>query len=102
MNKTVLITGASCGIGFEFAKIFARSGDNLILVARSGNKLAEICRKLSEKHGCVFIDLQKMFEDYCKIRHSSFIAWDRVHPNQIGATLIAREFLRHVDFDYMH
>lgn len=66
------------------------------------NEYVEICRKLSEKHGCVFIDLQKMFEDYCKIRHSSFIAWDRVHPNQIGATLIAREFLRHVDFDYMH
>ena len=50
MNKTVLITGASCGIGFEFAKIFARSGDNLILVARSEKKLAEICRELSSEY----------------------------------------------------
>ena len=50
MNKTVLITGASCGIGFEFSKIFARSGDNLILVARSENKLAEICRELSSEY----------------------------------------------------
>ncbi len=66
------------------------------------NEYVEICRELSQKHGCEFIDLQKMFEDYCKIRHSSFIAWDRVHPNQIGATLIAKEFLKHIDFDYNH
>ena len=59
-----------------------------------------ICKRLAEKHGCTFIDLQKLFEDFCKIRHSSLLAWDRVHPNQMGATMIAREFLRHCDFDY--
>ena len=59
-----------------------------------------ICKRLAEKHGCTFIDLQKLFEDFCKIRHSSLLAWDRVHPNQMGATIIAREFLRHCDFDY--
>ena len=59
-----------------------------------------ICKHLAEKHGCTFIDLQKLFEDFCKIRHSSLLAWDRVHPNQMGATMIAREFLRHCDFDY--
>ena len=29
-----------------------------------------------------------------------YIAWDRIHPNQVGATLMAREFLKHCDFDY--
>ena len=53
-----------------------------------------ICEKLAKKHGCVFVNFQKMYEDYCKIRHSSCIAWDRVHPNQMGSTLMAREFLR--------
>ena len=59
-----------------------------------------ICRKLAEKHGCAFVDFQGMYEDYCKIRHSSYIAWDRIHPNQIGATLMAKEFLKKCDFDY--
>jgi hypothetical protein len=42
MPKTVLITGASGGIGYELAKLFAQNRDNLVLVARSENKLNEI------------------------------------------------------------
>lgn len=59
-----------------------------------------ICRKLADKYGCRLVDFQKMYEDYCKIRHSSYIAWDRVHPNQVGATLMAREFLKKCEFEY--
>ena len=61
-----------------------------------------ICKKLAEKHGCILVDFQKLYEDYCKIRHSSYITWDRVHPNQVGATLMARAFLEKCDFDYNH
>lgn len=64
------------------------------------NEYVQICKKLSEKHNCIFVDFQKMYEDYCKIRHSAYIAWDRIHPNQIGATLMARAFLDKCDFDY--
>jgi len=45
--KTALITGASEGIGFEFAKLFAQQGNNLILVARSENRLQTIAKELS-------------------------------------------------------
>ena len=41
MNYT-LITGASSGIGYELAKIFAKNGDFLILVSRNQNKLQQI------------------------------------------------------------
>lgn len=66
------------------------------------DEYVEISRKLAEKHGCRFVDFQKMYEDYCKTRHSSYIAWDRIHPNQIGSALMAREFLKQCDFDYNH
>jgi uncharacterized protein len=44
--STVLITGASGGIGYELAKLFARDHHNLVLVARSGDKLAQIAKEL--------------------------------------------------------
>lgn len=50
MTKTVLITGASSGIGKEFAKIFSEKGDNVILVARSEDKLCEIKNYLIRKY----------------------------------------------------
>lgn len=46
-----LITGASSGIGYELAKIFAKEGNNLILVARTVSRLEEIKKELEEKHG---------------------------------------------------
>jgi len=42
----VLITGASGGIGFELARLFARDHHNLILVARSGDRLAQVASEL--------------------------------------------------------
>lgn len=66
------------------------------------DEYGNVCRELSEECGVEFIDLQAMFDKYFKYRHSSFIAWDRIHPNQIGATLIAREFLLHCGFDPLH
>lgn len=42
----VLITGASGGLGYEFAKLFARDRHNVILVARSADKLAQVAQEL--------------------------------------------------------
>ena len=59
-----------------------------------------ICKKLADEYELIFVDFQGMYEAYCKIRHSSYIAWDRVHPNQVGATLMAKEFLKACGFEY--
>lgn len=64
------------------------------------NEYVEISKELAEKHGCRFVDFQKVFEDYCKIRHSAYLAWDRVHPNQVGSMLMAKAFLEQCDFDF--
>ena len=50
-GETVLITGASSGIGRELARLFAGDGASLILVARSENKLHELAAELAEVHG---------------------------------------------------
>ena len=48
--ETVLVTGASSGIGEELAKIFAAEGHDLILVARSEDKLEKLADKLAAEH----------------------------------------------------
>lgn len=42
MNKSALITGATSGLGYEFVKLLANDGFNLVLVARNEEKLEEI------------------------------------------------------------
>lgn len=50
-NKSILITGASSGIGLSFAQLLAKQGSNLILVARNQEQLEQIASGLSKKHG---------------------------------------------------
>lgn len=49
--KTVLITGASSGIGLSLATIFAKNNYNLILVARRYDRLLELKESLEIKYG---------------------------------------------------
>ena len=49
MNKIVLITGATSGIGLGCARKFAENGDKVILTGRNGGRLEEIRKELTEK-----------------------------------------------------
>ena len=49
MNKIVLITGATSGIGLGCARKFAENGDKVILTGRNEQRLAEIRKELEAK-----------------------------------------------------
>lgn len=59
-GKTALITGASGGIGYELALLFARDGYDLVLVARSKDKLEALAERLEREHG---ISVRALFKD---------------------------------------
>ncbi len=58
-GKYALITGATFGIGYELAKLFASDGHNLILIARNKKRLDEISVGLSDKYKIHIITIEK-------------------------------------------
>ena len=56
-----------------------------------------IVKCLAAKHGTLLVDTQAAFNAVLQHMHSANIAWDRVHPNIIGATVLARAFLKAVE-----
>ncbi|MEG0224598.1 MAG: SDR family oxidoreductase [Comamonas sp.] len=57
-TPTVLITGASSGIGATYAERFARRGHDLVLVARDKTRLDALAKRLQEEHGVTVAVLQ--------------------------------------------
>ncbi|MES2648687.1 MAG: SDR family oxidoreductase [Bacteroidota bacterium] len=59
----VLITGASSGIGYELAKIFAANNHHLILVSRTAEDLDNVARELKQQNNIDVVTIAKdLFE----------------------------------------
>ena len=59
MALTALITGASGGIGYELARLFAKDHHNLVLVARNGGKLAHVGDEIQRQFGVAVTTLAR-------------------------------------------
>lgn len=79
MKKTALITGASSGIGMELARVHAENGDDLILVARSEEKMRDLANDLKEEFG---ISITIIVKDLTEERSAREI-YDIVHSKSL-------------------
>ena len=61
-GKTVLITGASRGIGAAAAREFARAGANVVLLARSREEIADLAGEIGEQALAVPCDVSRYWE----------------------------------------
>ena len=67
MNKIVLITGATSGIGLACARKFAANGDKLILTGRNEQRLAEIKKELDAEVITLAFDVRNREEAEAQI-----------------------------------
>jgi lysophospholipase L1-like esterase len=59
-----------------------------------------IVKKLAAKHDAIFVDTQTAFDNALQHQHSAALAWDRVHPNQVGHMILAKTFLDAINFQW--
>ncbi len=58
-----------------------------------------VVKRIAEKHHLVFVDLQAAWDQLFVHMHPCNIAWDRIHPNDVGCMYIAKQFLSAVGAD---
>ena len=83
-GKTVLVTGASYGIGAAFARRLAADGAHLILTARSQEKLAALAAELRQRHG---IKVTVIAADLAQASAPQFI-FDETQRQQLTVDLL--------------
>lgn len=64
------------------------------------DEFGQIVKALAAKYNLICVDLQAAWDKLFEHMHSGNIAWDRIHPNPVGAMYIARQFLNAVGFDW--
>lgn len=102
LNRKILITGASKGLGAVAAQAFAERGARLVLIARSEDKLEQVrlsCKD-PERHLCITVDLLQMNTIEPAIRKAqAFLGGIDVVLHVAGGGLGLRDdFLKHEDF----
>ena len=100
MNKNVLITGGSKGIGFHTAKIFIEHGYNAIITGRNKNRLQAAVDTLGDKASFIEWDIGDIKSGYDKIIEArNFFGDITVFINNAG--IVTDDDMNGVKFPYI-
>ncbi|MGN8647423.1 SGNH/GDSL hydrolase family protein [Gracilibacillus sp. HCP3S3_G5_1] len=64
------------------------------------DEYGNVVKQIASEHQTLFVDTQAAFNHVLKHIYPAAIAWDRVHPNHTGHTVLAKAFLNAVGFDW--
>lgn len=64
------------------------------------DEYAAVVRKLAERYQAILVDTQAAFDSVLAELHPMALAGDRVHPNLTGHMILARAFLKAVDYTW--
>jgi lysophospholipase L1-like esterase len=57
-------------------------------------------KAIARRQSTLFVDTQAAFDELMKHDYPATIAWDRVHPNAVGAMVLARAFVNAIGFSW--
>lgn len=103
-NKTVIITGASSGIGRSCAEEFAKKGSNLVLGARQYVTLCEIAQNLEAKYGikAVAVQCDVSIESDCKLlTDQAMVSFNRIDVLINNAGISMRALFNDLDLQVL-
>jgi short-subunit dehydrogenase len=83
----VLITGATSGIGYELARVFAANDYNLIIVARTAMRLADVAEELSAEFGVSVIPIAKDLFD----EQSPFELYEEIKAKNLQVDILVND-----------
>jgi lysophospholipase L1-like esterase len=64
------------------------------------DRYSAITRKVAQRYDCLLVDTQAAFDEVLQHVHPARLAWDRIHPNQMGAAVITRAFLKAIGYEF--
>jgi len=86
-DQYTLITGATSGIGYELAKIFAANGHSLIIVARDEQALERVAGELIQQHG---VDVVRISRDLFD-PNNAFSLYDEVKQKNLKVDVLVND-----------
>ncbi|HLT80280.1 MAG TPA: SDR family oxidoreductase [Cyclobacteriaceae bacterium] len=86
-KKYALVTGGTSGIGYELAKLLAKDGYNLIIVARSKTDLERVATEFKSEYG---IDVLTIPKDLF-VRQNAFEVFDLVKAHNIQLDILVND-----------
>lgn len=67
---------------------------------RTMDQYGQAVKKLAAKYEARFVDTQAAFNQVLAHIYPATLAWDRVHPTMAGHAVLARAFLKAIEYDY--
>ncbi len=86
-NQCALITGATSGIGYELARLFAENNYDLVIVARNEDELSDTANRLKQKYN---IDVITISEDLFT-QDAAFELCDKIKENNIKVDVLVND-----------
>ena len=90
----------SAGMKLVLMTPFLMENDKNDYMRQEAVEYGRVCKKIAHKYQVIFVDLQAESDEFLDVNSGSLLSEDRVHPNLAGHAIIAKAFLKAIQFQW--